>query len=89
MDATAAKPQAKKAADILVLRCLNSDCRGLLAYEVDDHNVLYVDLAWSANQDGELRYFPCPKCGGRNVVEPFTDAKGKTGHRVTRFAPAP
>lgn len=86
MDATAQKPAAKKAADINVLKCLNPDCRGLLGYEVDSNNVLYVDLAWTARVDGATRYFPCPKCGGRNIVEAVADAKGKPAHRVTRFA---
>jgi len=72
-----------------VLRCLNPQCRGLLAYEVTEGNVLYTDLAWTARSDGELRYFPCPKCGGRNIVEPFTDERGRATHRVTRFEPAP
>jgi hypothetical protein len=89
MDATKQPPKPKKGADINVLHCLDPECRGLLAYEVDSNNVLYLDLAWMAHQDGDVRYFPCPKCGGRNIVEPFTNAKGKPGHRVTRFAPAP
>jgi hypothetical protein len=84
------KPAAKKkAADIRVLRCLGPECGGMLAYEVDAENFLYVDLAWTAHQDGDTRYFPCPKCGGRNVVEAAVDAKGARRHQVTRFAPAP
>jgi hypothetical protein len=59
-----------------------------MAYEVDADNVLYVDLAWTAHQDGETRYFPCPKCNGRNVVEEFRDSKGNIKHRVTSFEPA-
>lgn len=82
----AAKPPAKKGADIHVLRCLGPDCGALMGYEVNSQGVLYVDLAHTAAGDGELRYFPCPKCGGRNVVEAFTDDKGRTKHRVTRFA---
>lgn len=81
----ATKPVAKKAASISVLRCLNQDCRGLLAYEVDDDNVLYVDLAWTARRQGELSYFPCPRCGGKNVVEQTQNDKGNTVHRVTRW----
>lgn len=77
--------KTKKAADIQVLRCLNPQCKGLLAYEVDSNNVLYVDLAWTAKRDGDLRYFPCPKCGGRNLVEAFTTEQGKAKHRVTRW----
>jgi len=89
MDAPTQRPAAKKAADINVLKCLDPACGGLLGYEVDSQNVLYVDLAWTARGDGDVRYFPCPKCGGRNIVEPFTDAKGKLGHRVTRFTRTP
>ena len=48
---------------------------------------LYVDLAWTARQDGGIRYFPCPACHGRNVVEEFADAKGNYKHRVARFVP--
>ena len=84
MDAAPERPKANKGPDINVLRCLNPECRGLLAYEVNSNNVLYIDLAWTAARDGDLRYFPCPKCGARNVVEPFTDEKGRAGHRVTR-----
>lgn len=61
----------------------------MLAYEVDAQNVLYVDLAWSAAKDGETRYFPCPKCHGRNLVEEIRDAKGAVRHQVTRFESAP
>lgn len=75
----------KKAPDVQVLRCLNAACRALLAYEVDSRNVLHVDLAWTARRDGDLAYFPCPKCGGKNTVEAFTDDRGRTRHRVTRW----
>jgi hypothetical protein len=79
----------KQAADIQVLRCLHPECRAMLAYEVTADNVLFVDLAWTAHQDGDLRYFPCPKCHGRNVVEERRDAKGAIKHRVARFEPGP
>jgi hypothetical protein len=77
----------KKAADIRVLRCLAPECRGMLAYEVTGDNILYVDLAWTARVDGEKRYFPCPKCGGRNIVEETRDERGAPRHQVTRFEP--
>lgn len=76
------------AAKIDVLHCLDESCPGMLAYEVTDDNVLYVDLAHTAERDGDLRYFPCPHCGGRNVVEQFTDPRGAVRHRVARFEPA-
>lgn len=78
-------PAKKKAAEIEVLRCLNEACRWMLAYEVGPGNVLTPDLHWTARQDGALRYFPCPQCGGRNVVEEIRDAKGVVRHAVTRY----
>jgi len=86
MSSPASAPK-KKGPDINVLRCLNPDCRGMLAYEVNSNNVLYVDLAWTARDHGNTRYFPCPKCQGRNVVEEIRDDAGTLRHRVTRFEP--
>lgn len=83
----AAAPR-KKATEIDVLRCLASDCRGMLAYEVTTGNVLVPDLHWMARRDGDTRYFPCPSCGGRNVVEEVRDAKGVARHAVTRYEKA-
>lgn len=89
MDETPApKPPAKKAVDINVLRCLNPGCRSLMGYEVNSDNVLYVDLIHTAVVDGVARFFPCPKCGARNMVEEFTDDKGRVRHRVARFVRA-
>lgn len=85
MDTPAPKPAAKKAADINVLRCLNPACKALMGYEVNSENVLYVDLAHSAISDGGARYFPCPKCGAHNIVQEFTDDKGKVRHKVARL----
>ena len=80
----AAKP-ATKAPDIHVLHCLNPQCGGLLAYEVDSQNVLYVDLAWTAKHEGTSHYFPCPRCGGKNIIEELRTEKGHVRHQVTRF----
>ena len=87
MDATP-KPAGRKLADIHVLRCLNPECRGLLAYEVDSENVLYVDLAWTAAHDDHCRYFPCPRSNGRNIVEERRSDTGPVKHQVTRWPPA-
>jgi hypothetical protein len=89
MGTEAAPAKKKKASDIDVLRCLNPSCRAMLAFEVTAENVLNPDLHWMARQDGATRYFPCPKCHGRNVVEEVRDAKGALRHAVTRFQPAP
>ena len=80
-------PKAKKAPDIFALRCLNPTCNGLLAYEVDANNVLYVDLAWMAKRDAGKCYFPCPKCHGKNIIEPVQTDKGATKHQVVRWEP--
>ena len=82
------KPPPKKGVDINVLHCLDPACRALMGYEVNSENVLYVDLADSADADGELRFFPCPRCGGRNIVEEISDDKGRRKHKVTRFVAA-
>jgi len=81
----AAAVKKRKSSDVEVLRCLNPDCRGMLAFEVTADNVLNPDLHWMAREDGPTRYFPCPKCGGRNVVDEVRDAKGTLRHAVTRF----
>ncbi len=78
------EPAKKSAAKIRVLRCLSDTCDAMLAYEVRDDNVLNVDLAHTARRDGDTRYFPCPSCGGRNVVEKLT-VNGAVKHRVSRF----
>lgn len=82
-DAPAAK--VKKAPDIDVLRCLDPACAWMLAYEVTAGNILNPDLHWMARQDGATRYFPCPACQGRNVVEEVRDANGVVRHAVTRY----
>lgn len=78
-----AAPPKKKALDIEVLRCLN--CQWMLAYEVTSERILNPDLHWMARQDGATRYFPCPNCAARNIVEDVRDAKGALRHAVTRF----
>jgi len=83
----AAPAREAKGPGIFLLRCLSPHCVALLAYEVDRDNFLYVDLAWTARHAGETAYFPCPRCGGRNVVETQTDAAGRRRPRVVRFEP--
>jgi hypothetical protein len=83
----AAPPKEAKGPSIFLLRCLSLHCGALLAYEVDRDNFLYVDLAWTARRIGDTAYFPCPRCGGKNVVEAQTDASGRQRPRVARFEP--
>jgi len=88
MSAEAAPPKKPRASDVDVLHCLNPGCSGMLAFEVTPERILNPDLHWMARQDGATRYFPCPKCHGRNVVEEVRDAKGALRHAVTRFEAA-
>ena len=80
-----AAPTRKKTAEVDVLRCLDPACGAMLAYEVTAGNVLTPDLHWMARRDGDTRYFPCPACGGRNVVEEVRGATGVARHAVTRY----
>lgn len=77
---SAAKPP--QAAKIDVLRCQSPTCGALLAYEVDAEGFLYLDLAWMARRTDGIAYFPCPRCGGRNIVERAADSKGRLRPRV-------
>ncbi|MFQ5667764.1 MAG: nitrate reductase associated protein [Candidatus Binatia bacterium] len=83
----ATRRPGKKATDIRVLHCLNPDCGGLLAYEVDSNDVLSLDLAWTAKREGGVMFFPCPKCQGKNIVEAVRDEKRGWRHKVTRWEP--
>jgi hypothetical protein len=89
MSSAPAGTTKKKGPDIHVLRCLNPDCGEMLPFEVDSALVLHMDLAWMAREVDGVRFFPCRRCGGRNVVEEHRDAKGALRHRVTRFEPDP
>ncbi len=66
-ESTSSKSKGK-GGGVRVLHCLNPACNALLPFEVDDENVLLLDLRAFARHDGSTSYFPCPKCGGRNVV---------------------
>jgi len=74
-----------KGPTIFALRCLSPNCNTLLAYEVDKDNFLYIDLSWTARHADAMDFLPCPGCGGKNVLESATDAKGARRPRVTRF----
>ncbi len=76
---------APKKGAVDVLHCRNPQCAALLAYEVESDNTLHVDLAWTAHRQDGVAYFPCPKCGGKNVVEETRDGTGRVRHRVTRW----
>ena len=86
MSSEAAPAKKKKASDVDVLHCLNPDCHGMLAFEVTPEGFLNPDLHWMAREIGATRYFPCPTCHGRNVVDEVRDGKGVLRHAVTRFA---
>jgi len=88
MSSDAAPAKKKKAADVDVLHCLNPECRGMLAFEVTAEGFLNPDLHWMARESDAIRYFPCPTCHGRNIVDEVRDSKGALRHAVRRFEPA-
>jgi len=55
-----------------------------LAFEETDRGYLLGQVLDLADVDGEKRYFPCPKCGGRQLVEEYVHA-GKKRVRVCGF----
>jgi hypothetical protein len=81
----AAKPKVVK---VNVLRCRDEACKGLLAFEETEEGYLLGQVLELADVDGNRRFFPCPKCGGRLLVEEF-EHEGKRRVRVCGFEPAP
>jgi len=71
-----------------VLKCRNDSCDGLLAFEETDRGYLLGQVLELAEVDGDERFFPCPKCGGRQLVEEF-EFEGKRRVRVVGYHPAP
>lgn len=82
---SAAKPKAVK---VNVLRCRDDSCKGLLAFEETEEGYLLGQVLELADVDGDRRFFPCPKCGARLLVEEF-EHEGKRRVRVYDFEPAP
>jgi hypothetical protein len=78
------KPQPK----VNVLRCRGDGCAALLAFEETDAGYLLGQAIELAERDGAKRYLPCPRCGGRQVVEEFV-LDGKRRTRVTGFEAPP
>ena len=87
--ADSAKPTTgkKPVVKVHVLRCRSESCEALLAYEETDAGVLLGKMIDLAERDGEQRYFPCPSCGGRNLVEE-AEVNGRMRSRVFGFQPA-
>jgi DNA-directed RNA polymerase subunit RPC12/RpoP len=82
------KPQ-KPAIKVNVVRCGGDDCEALLALEETSEGLLLGNMFGLATQDGDVRFFPCPSCGGRILVEEV-EHKGKIRTRISGFTvPAP
>ena len=86
VDSETAAP--KKRVKVHVLRCRSGSCDGLLAFEETDEGYLLGQVILLADEDGGKRFFPCPKCGGRNLVEEVEHA-GKMRTRVIGFQAPP
>ena len=85
MSASVEKPKKpKKSVKVHVLRCRSEACDGLLAFEETDEGFLLGNMYALGDVDGSRRYFPCPRCGGRNLVEEVAH-QGKLRSRVYGF----
>ena len=80
-------PAKKSAVKVHVLRCGAEACRALLPFEETDEGLLLGNMIEVATRDGDVRFFPCPRCGGRNLVEEVV-SEGKKRSRVSGFAAA-
>jgi hypothetical protein len=80
-------PAKKKEIKVHVLRCRSEACRALLPFEETDEGLLLGNMIEVADHDGALAFFPCPRCGGRNLVEEVV-SEGKKRTRVSGFAAA-
>lgn len=77
-------PPAKKDVKVHVLRCASPSCRALLPFEETDEGLLLGNMIDLAERDGDEAFFPCPRCGGRNLAhEVVVDGKKRT--RVEGF----
>ena len=85
-----AKPDDRpsKQVKVNVLRCRRESCRGLLAFEETDEGYLLGQVLELADVDGDQRFFPCPKCGSRLLVEEYVHSDGKLRVRVSGFVPS-
>lgn len=78
---------AKSQPKVNVLRCRAPGCRALLAFEETDEGYLLGQAIELAETHAGKRYLPCPKCGGRQLVEEYVQ-DGKRRTRVFGFEPA-
>lgn len=77
-------PETKKDVKVHVLRCRSETCRALLPFEETDEGLLLGNMMEVATRDDSSAWFPCPRCGGRNLVEEVVH-DGKKRTRVTGF----
>jgi hypothetical protein len=77
----------KKVVKVHVLRCRDESCKSLLALEETEEGYLLGQVLGLADVDGDTRFFPCPKCGGRLLVEEYEHG-GKLRVRVYGFEPS-
>lgn len=80
-------PVKKKEVKVHVLRCRSESCRALLPFEETDEGLLLGNMIDLATRDGDVAFFPCRNCGGRNLVEEVV-RDGKRRTRVGGFVAA-
>lgn len=69
------------------MRCRGEGCGALLALEETDEGLLLGNMIDVAERDGDLAFFRCRRCGGRNLVEEV-EFEGKMRSRVAGFVAA-
>lgn len=80
-------PAKKSAIKVHVLRCGSPTCAALLPFEETDEGLLLGNMIEVATRDAAGAYFPCPRCGGHNLVEEVV-VDGKKRSRVHGFTAA-
>jgi hypothetical protein len=80
-------PAKKKEVKVHVLRCRSETCGALLPFEETDEGVLLGNMIDVATREGDVAFFPCPRCKGRNLVEEVV-LDGKRRTRVSGFQAA-
>jgi hypothetical protein len=80
-------PAKKKEVKVHVLRCRAESCRALLPFEETDEGLLLGNMIDVATRDGDTLFFPCPRCGGRQLVEEVVH-EGRKRTRVGGFVAA-
>lgn len=82
-----AGPSKKPIIKVNVLHCRSQTCNALIPFEETSEGLLLGNIFPLADVDGDQHFLPCPRCGGRNLVEEV-DHGGRRRTRVFGFQEA-